>query len=65
MVVKLKSQELKMQATEKQVLRRVLGVTIMDRLKNEEIREKLQQEGILEKVKRRQMSWERETRGYE
>ena len=54
--VLLRSQKSKNQATEMKVLRRVLGVTTMDRLKNEEIRKKLQQVGVLEKVKRRQLS---------
>ena len=54
--VLLRSQKSKNQATEMKVLRRVLGVTTMDRLKNEEIGKKLQQVGVLEKVKRRQLS---------
>ena len=44
--VLLRSQKSKNQATEMKVLRRVLGVTTMDRLKNEEIGKKLQQVGV-------------------
>ena len=43
-----------MQATQMRVLRRIEGVNKVDRVRNEVIRERLGQEGILDLVKRRQ-----------
>ena len=39
------------------VLRRIEGVNKTDRVRNEDIRERLGQEGILDLVKRRQEKW--------
>ena len=46
-----------MQATQLRVLRRIEGVIKVDRARNEVIRERLGQEGILDLVKRRQEKW--------
>ena len=46
-----------MQATQMRVLRRIEGVNKVDRVRNEVIRERLGQEGILDLVKRRQEKW--------
>ena len=46
-----------MQATQIRVLRRIEGVNKVDRVRNEVIRERLGQEGILDLVKRRQEKW--------
>ena len=46
-----------MQATQMRVLRRIEGVNKVDRVRNEVIRERLGQEGILDLVKRRQDKW--------
>ena len=39
------------------VLRRIEGVTRLDRMRNVDIREKLRQESVLDAVKRRQEKW--------
>ena len=52
-----KQQQLKMQATQMKVLRRIEGVTRLDRMRNVDIREKLRQESVLDAVKRRQEKW--------
>ena len=52
-----KQQKSRVQATQMNVLRRIEGVCRLDRLRNEEIRERLGQEGILDTVKRRQVNW--------
>ena len=39
------------------VLRRIEGVSRLDRVRNEDVREKLQQEGVLDMVKSRQEKW--------
>ena len=46
-----------MQATQLRVLRRIEEVNKVDRARNEVIRERLGQEGILDLVKRRQEKW--------
>ena len=46
-----------MQAMQMRVLRRIEGVNKVDRVRNEVIRERLGQEGILDLVKRRQEKW--------
>ena len=46
-----------MQATQMRVLRRIERVNKVDRVRNEVIRERLGQEGILDLVKRRQEKW--------
>ena len=45
------------QATEMRVLRRIAEKRMVDRVRNVEIREELNQEGVLEKVKRSQERW--------
>ena len=52
-----KQQQLKVQATQMKVLRRIEGVTRLDRMRNVDIREKLRQESVLDAVKRRQEKW--------
>ena len=47
----------RVQATQMRVLRRIEGVNKVDRVRNEVIRERLGQEGILDLVKRRQEKW--------
>ena len=51
-----KQQESSVQATEMHVLRRIVEKRRVDRVRNVEIREELQQEGVLEKVKKSQRS---------
>ena len=52
-----KKQQSKVQATQMNVLRRMEGVNRLDRVWNADIRERLNQEGVLDLVKRRQESW--------
>ena len=52
-----KKQQSKVQATQMNVLRRIEGVNRLDRVRNADIRERLNQEGVLDLVKRRQESW--------
>ena len=52
-----KQQQLKVQATQMKVLRRIEGVTRLDRMRNVDIREKLRQESVLDAVKRKQGKW--------
>ncbi len=52
-----KHEESAIQATKMRVLRRIAGKRRVDRAKNVDIREELRQEGMLEKVRRRQVSW--------
>ena len=47
----------KLQAFEMMCLRRVQGLTRMDRVKNEEVREVLGQEAVIEMVKEKQRKW--------
>ena len=47
----------RVQATQMRVLRRIEGVNKIDRVRNEVIRERLGQEGILDLVTRRQEKW--------
>ena len=46
-----------MRATNMNILRRIEGVCRLDRLKNEEVRERLGQDDILDVVRRRQEKW--------
>ena len=39
------------------VLRRIEGVSRLDRVRNVDVREKLRQEGVLDMVKSRQEKW--------
>ena len=48
-----KKQQSKVQATQMNVLRRIEGVNRLDRVRNADIRERLNQEGVLNLVKRR------------
>jgi len=47
----------RLQATEMRVLRKIAGVTRMDRIRNETVRERLGVESVLEKVERRRECW--------
>ena len=47
----------KLQATEMSVLRKVAGLTRLDCIRNDEIRQKLQQRSIVEVVKERRLNW--------
>ena len=49
--------ESRVQATQMRVLRRIEGVSRVDRVRNEAIRLRLGQEGILDVVRRRQEKW--------
>ena len=52
-----KQQESAVQATEMRVLRQIVEKRRVDRVRNVEIRKELQQELLLEKVKKSQMRW--------
>ena len=52
-----KQQESAVQATEMRVLRQIVEKRRVDRVRNVEIREELQQEGVLEKVKKSLRRW--------
>ena len=52
-----KRQQSKVQAIQMNVLRRIEGVSRLDRVRNVDIREKLRQEGVLDMVKSRQEKW--------
>ena len=52
-----KQQESAVQATEMHVLRRIVEKRRVDRVRNVEIKEELQQEGVLAKVKKSQRRW--------
>ena len=52
-----KQQESKVQATQMRVLRRIEGVSRADRVRNEDLRLRLGQVGILELTRRRQEKW--------
>ena len=47
----------RLQAAEMKVLRRVVGVTRLDCVRNEVIRERLKQETLIAQVKRRREVW--------
>ena len=49
--------ESKLQAIQMMCLRRVEGMTRMDRVRNEEVREVLRQEAVLEILKEKQRKW--------
>ena len=46
-----------MHATQMSVPRRIQGVSRMDRVRNEDSRQRLGQEGILDVIRRRQENW--------
>ena len=52
-----KKQQSRIQATQMNVLRRIEGLSRLDRVRNVDIREKLRQEGVLDMVKSRQERW--------
>ena len=52
-----KWQQSKVQATQMNVLRRIEGVSRLDRVRNVDVREKLRQESVLDMVKSRQEKW--------
>ena len=47
----------KLQATEMRYLRKVEGVTRLDRMRSDDIRERLRQEGIIDTVIRKKKQW--------
>ena len=52
-----KNQQSKVQAAQMNVLRRIEGMNRLDRVRNADIRERSNPEGVLDLVKRRQESW--------
>ena len=52
-----KQQQGRVQATQMRVLRRIEGVNRMDRVRNEDIRQRLGQEDIVQVIRRRQENW--------
>ena len=52
-----KQQQSKVQATQMNVLRRVQGVSRMERIRSEHIRQHLGQESVLDVIRRRQEIW--------
>jgi len=52
-----KQQQGKVQATQMSVLRRIQGVSRLDRWRNEDIRQQLGQEGVLDLIRTRQEKW--------
>ena len=46
-----------LQALEMRYLRRVQGVTCLDRVRNEDIRRALRQDAVLDVVKAKQIAW--------
>ena len=52
-----KRQERKLQALEMMCLRRVEGVSRMDRVRNKEVRKALGQEAMMDMVKEKQRKW--------
>ena len=52
-----KRQESRLQATEMRFLRRVEGLTKLDRVRNVDIRQRLQQKAAVEAVKTKQRAW--------
>ena len=55
-----KSHEGKLQALEMRYLRKVEGVTRVDRIRNEDVGQALRQAAVLDVVKAKQMVWNRE-----
>ena len=53
----MKRHESRLGATEMAYLRRVVGVTRSDRVRNADVRETVNQEGVMEKVRRKQRAW--------
>ena len=47
----------KLQTTEMSILRKVAGVTRLDCIRNNEVRQRLQQRSIVEVVKERRLNW--------
>ena len=55
----IEATKLRVQATQMRVLRRIEGVSRVDSVRNEDIRLRLGQEGILDVVRRRQEKWKK------
>ena len=53
----LTKQQSKVQATQMNVLRRIQGVSRMERIRSEHIRQHLGQESVLNVIRRRQENW--------
>ena len=53
----MKRHESRLGATEMAYLRRVVGVTRSDRVRNADVRETVNQEGVMEKVRGKQRAW--------
>ena len=55
----------RLQATEMRYLRRVEGVTKLDKVRNEDIRQRLKQEAVVEVARKKQRAWEEKLDGME
>ena len=55
----------RLQVTEMRYLRRVEGVTKLDKVRNEDNRQRLNQEAVVEVARKKQRSWNIKTRWYE
>ena len=53
----MKRYEIRLGATEMAYLRRVEGVSRIDRVRNANVKEAVRQEEVMEKVKRKQRAW--------
>ena len=53
----MKRHESRLGATEMAYMRRVVGVTRIDRVRNVDVREAVNQEEVMEKVRRKQRAW--------
>ena len=58
--IMMKRYESRLGTTEMAYLRRVEGVSRIDRVRNEDVREAVRQEDVMEKVKRKQRTWKEE-----
>ena len=61
----LKCHESRLQATEMRYLRRVEGVTKLDRVRNEDIRQRLKQKAVVEVAQKKQSVWKQKVDGME
>ena len=59
----MKRHESRLQTTEMAYLRRVEGITRLDRVRNVDVREALKQEEIMEKVRHKQRAWKEKLAG--
>ena len=53
----------RLQATEMRYLRRVEGVTKLDKVRNEDIRQRLNQEAVVEVARKKQRAWKEKLDG--